>query len=44
VLSVGERIPDVTLAAQDGEPVGLLALAAAGAMLLAFYVFDWTGT
>jgi peroxiredoxin len=44
MLDVGTRIPDVTLAAQDGEPVGLLALAAAGAMLLAFYLFDWTGT
>ena len=44
MLDVGSRIPDVTLAAQDSEPVSLLALAAAGAMLLAFYLFDWTGT
>ena len=44
VLDVGAQIPDVTVAGQEGEPVALAALAAEGPLLLAFYLFDWTGT
>ena len=44
MLDVGARIPDVTLAGPDSEPVALAALAAEGPLLLVFYLFDWTGT
>jgi peroxiredoxin len=44
MLEVGTQIPDVIVAGKDSEPVGLAALAAEGPLLLAFYLFDWTGT
>ncbi len=44
MLDVGEPIPDVVVAGAESEPVGLVALAAEGPLLLAFYLFDWTGT
>ena len=41
MLEPGDRIPDVTLYDTEGGPVGLRSLAP---MLLAFYLYDWTGT
>jgi peroxiredoxin len=44
VLEAGAQIPAVTVHGEDGEPVELRGLAADGPVLLAFYLFDWTGT
>jgi hypothetical protein len=44
MLDVGDLIPAVVVAGQESEPLDLRALAAGGLMLLAFYLFDWTGT
>jgi hypothetical protein len=41
MLSPGDRLPDLTLFGIDAEPVPLLSL---GAVLIAFYLYDWTGT
>jgi peroxiredoxin len=41
MLAPGDRIPDVTLYGTDGSPVSLRSY---GAMLIAFYLYDWTGT
>jgi peroxiredoxin len=43
-LGEGDRVPDVTVFGEDVEPVRLPDLAAAGPLLLSFYVHDWTST
>jgi peroxiredoxin len=44
VLEPGATIPDVTVQAAPGEEVRLRELAAAGPVLLLFYLFDWSST
>jgi peroxiredoxin len=44
VLAPGDRVPDVTLFGNDLEPVRLAEFARQGPLLLAFYLYDWTGT
>ena len=44
MLAPGDRVPDVTLIGNDLEPVRLVELAREGPLLLAFYLYDWTGT
>ena len=44
MLEPGSQIPDVSLFTELAEPVRLRDLAAAGPMLLAFYLYDWTST
>jgi len=44
VLQPGDRVPDVTLFDNDVQPVRLVEFAAQGPLLLAFYLYDWTGT
>jgi peroxiredoxin len=44
MLQVGERIPDATVQSAPGEEVRLRALAEEGAVLLLFYLFDWSST
>jgi peroxiredoxin len=44
VLAVGDQIPDVTVQSGPGEEVRLRELAAAGPILLLFYLFDWSST
>ena len=41
MLSTGDPLPDLTLFGIDAEPVPLRSL---GAVLIAFYLYDWTGT
>jgi len=44
VLQPGDRVPDVTVFDNDVHPVRLAEFAAEGPLLLAFYLYDWTGT
>jgi peroxiredoxin len=44
VLEPGDRVPDVTLFDNDVRPVRLPEFVAEGPLLLAFYLYDWTGT
>jgi peroxiredoxin len=44
MLEVGALMPDVTLFDMDVRPVRLRDLAIEGALLLAFYLYDWTST
>jgi peroxiredoxin len=44
VLSVGDPLPDVTVLGRPGERIALRELAAAGPILLLFYLFDWSST
>jgi peroxiredoxin len=44
VLEPGDRAPDVTLFDTATNPVRLVDFVAEGPLLLAFYLFDWTGT
>jgi peroxiredoxin len=44
VLAPGDRVPDVTLFGNDLAPVRLVEFVAKGPLLLAFYLYDWTGT
>jgi len=44
MLQPGERVPDVTLFAEDSASVRLRELAGERALLLAFYLYDWTST
>jgi peroxiredoxin len=45
VIGVGERVPDVQVWLAPNEPVQLHDLTAAGeALLLLFYLFDWSST
>jgi peroxiredoxin len=41
MLEAGQPLPDLTLFGVDAEPVRLRDL---GPLLLAFYLYDWTGT
>jgi hypothetical protein len=44
MLEPGAIVPDVALIGQDLEPVRMREYAARGPLLLAFYLYDWTGT
>jgi peroxiredoxin len=44
MLAVGSPLPHVTVVDQDLAPVDLAGLVAHGPVLLAFYLYDWTGT
>jgi peroxiredoxin len=44
VLEPGDHVPDVTVFDTDVQPVRLDELAGQGPLLLAFYLYDWTGT
>jgi len=44
VLQPGDRVPDVTVFDNDVRAVRLAEFAAEGPLLLAFYLYDWTGT
>jgi peroxiredoxin len=41
MLAPGDPVPDLTLFGVDAEPVRILDLAP---VLIAFYLYDWTGT
>lgn len=44
MLTEGSPLPRVEVVDQDLAPVDVAGLAAGGAVLLAFYLYDWTGT
>ena len=44
MLSVGDRVPDVTIFLGPNEPMTMLELLEDGPKLLAFYLFDWSST
>lgn len=44
VLSVGDRLPDVGLWIKPHEAATLSELAAGRALLVVFYLFDWSAT
>jgi hypothetical protein len=45
VIGVGERVPDVSVWLAPNEPVRLHELTPPGeALLLLFYLFDWSST
>jgi hypothetical protein len=44
VLEAGDRVPDVTVWIRPHEPVRVPELTADGAVLLLFYLFDWSST
>jgi hypothetical protein len=44
MLAEGARLPRVSVVDQDLAPVDVAGLAADGPVLLAFYLYDWTGT
>ena len=44
MLQPGDRIPDVTVFDTDVNRIGLPEFASHGPLLLAFYLYDWTGT
>jgi peroxiredoxin len=39
----GEAAPDFTLPSTNGDPIGLAQYRGEKAVVLAFYVLDWTG-
>jgi hypothetical protein len=43
-VNVGAHVPQATVIDQDLKPVEIAGLAAEGAFLLSFYLYDWTGT
>jgi hypothetical protein len=43
-VDVGAHVPQATVIDQDLQPVEIAGLAAEGAFLLSFYLYDWTGT
>ena len=43
-MQPGTSVPRVIVFDQDVQPVDLAGLAADGPFLLAFYLYDWTGT
>jgi hypothetical protein len=43
-VNVGAHVPQATVIDQDLQPVEIANLAAEGALLLSFYLYDWTGT
>ena len=44
MLSVGDRVPDVTIFLGPNEPMTMLELLDDGPKLLVFYLFDWSST
>jgi hypothetical protein len=44
VLDVGDRVPDVQVWLAPREPVSIHDLVSEGAILVLFYLFDWSGT
>jgi hypothetical protein len=44
VLGVGDQIPDAKVWLAPREPISLRELVAEGAILILFYLFDWSGT
>jgi peroxiredoxin len=44
MLQVGDRIPDAKVWLAPRESVSVRELAADGAVLVLFYLFDWSGT
>jgi peroxiredoxin len=44
VLAMGDRIPDVDVWLAPREGVSLQDLVSEGAILVLFYLFDWSGT
>jgi hypothetical protein len=44
VIGVGERIPDAKVWTTPNERAGLVEIAGEGAILLLFYLFDWSAT
>ena len=44
VLEPGDSVPDVIVYDTDVRPVRLPEFVAEGPLLLAFYLYDWTGT
>ena len=44
MLGAGDRVPAATVWQAPREPVELTEVAAEGAMLLFFYLFDWSST
>jgi peroxiredoxin len=44
MLNVGDRLPDVRLWIKPQEPATLSELAAGQALLVVFYLFDWSAT
>jgi hypothetical protein len=43
-VQTGAHVPHATVFDQDLQPVDVASLAADGAILLSFYLYDWTGT
>jgi hypothetical protein len=43
-VNVGAQVPHATVFDQDLRPVQIASLASEGALLLSFYLYDWTGT
>ena len=44
MLNVGDRLPDVRVWIKPHEPATLSELAAGRALLLVFFLFDWSAT
>jgi hypothetical protein len=44
MIAVGERVPEARVWRSTSESVEVRALAAEGAFLLLFYLFDWSST
>jgi peroxiredoxin len=44
MLSPGDRIPDARVWTTPNERASLTDIASEGAMLLLFYLFDWSAT
>ena len=44
MLSIGDRVPDVTMFLGPGELVTVPELLEDGPKLLVFYLFDWSST
>ena len=44
MIAVGDPVPDVRVWTTAREPVALREVAADGACLLLFYLFDWSST
>jgi hypothetical protein len=44
VIATGDRIPDVDVWLAPREGVSLHDLVSEGAILVLFYLFDWSGT
>jgi peroxiredoxin len=43
-VNVGAKVPQATVVDQDLQPVEIATLTTEGALLLSFYLYDWTGT